>query len=493
MPAELPHYRMQHAIPPDSSATVTQTRSQGLSRRRFLATSAVAAAGISIVPRHVLGGPRFVPPSEKINIAIIGCGGQGQTNMRALFQQDDAQIIALADPCERQDLNAFYYKSVAGRLPVKAQVEEHYSAKNPNYKVADYEDFRVMLEKEKAIDAILCATPDHLHAYVCVNAMRQGKHVYCEKPLTHNVWEARLVSKVAKETGVATQLGNQGHSGDHIRTTCEMIWEGAIGDVREVHAWTNASRWNKNHKGGRPPAESTPKGMNWDLWLGPRETRPYSSIYNPVSWRDFWDFGTAPIGDFFCHNFDPALWALDLREPTSIEAYPSGEVDSVIAPASGIYYYQFPARGTMPPVKFTWYEGGLMPARPDIMEEDDQLGSGGNGILFVGSKGYITCAGWAGRPTLLPGKRDSEYQRPPKKLPRVKGHHRDWLNACKGEGQSSANFEYGAALTEIGLLGLVAMRSRKKLLWDAKAMKFTNDAEANKLLKGTYRPGWEIV
>ena len=200
--------------------------------------------GVSVVPRHVLGGAKFVAPSEKVNIAIIGCGGQGRTNVRTLFNEPYAQIIAVADPIESENLDAFYYKGNGGRLPVKAEIEKHYAEKTPNFKVADYEDFRVMLEKEKAIDAILCATPDHQHAYVCVMAMRQGKHVYCEKPLTHNVWEARLVARVAKETGVATQLGNQGHSGDFIRQTCEMIWDGAIGDVREVHAWTNASRWN---------------------------------------------------------------------------------------------------------------------------------------------------------------------------------------------------------------------------------------------------------
>jgi hypothetical protein len=321
--------------------------------------------------------------------------------------------------------------------------------------------------------------------------MRQGKHVYCEKPLTHNVWEARLVSRVAKETGVATQLGNQGHSGDFIRQTCEMIWDGAIGDVREVHAWTNASRWNTKILGGRPPAEATPKGVNWDLWLGPRDARPYSSAYTPVTWRDFWDFGTAPIGDFFCHNFDPACWALDLREPLSIEASAAGGVDSYIAPPGGLYTYHFGPRGKMPAVKFMWYEGGLMPPRPDGLEEDDQLGANGNGILFVGDKGMITCGGWAGRPTLLPGSKDEAYKRPAKTLPRSKGHHRDWLIACKGGTPASGNFQYGAALTEVGLLGLVALRVGKKLQWDAKAMKATNAPAADALIKESYRPGWE--
>src|ERR1044071_6190351 len=222
-----------------------------VTRRRFLAGTAATVAGITLVPRHVLGGTKFVAPSEKINLAIVGCGGQGQTNVRGLFQQPDVQMIAVADPVEVQDLHAFYFKSEAGRLPVKAEIEKHFSQKTPNYRVAEYEDFRVMLEKEKAIDAILCATPDHLHAYVSVTAMRAGKHVYCEKPLTHNIWEARTVAKVAKETGVATQMGNQGHSSDGIRETCEWIWDGAIGVVREVHAWVGTSRWNSTLT-GRP-------------------------------------------------------------------------------------------------------------------------------------------------------------------------------------------------------------------------------------------------
>jgi predicted dehydrogenase len=475
---------------PNNPPTLPQPAAS--SRRQFLARSAAAVAAFSIVPRHVLGGAKFVPPSQKVNVAIIGCGGQGMTNMRALLAQEDAQIIAVADPAEYQDLRPFYYRYESGRLLVKKSVQEHFAAKTPDFKVNDYEDFRVMLEKEKAIDAILCATPDHLHAYVCLTAMRQGKHAYCEKPLTHNVAEARLVARVARETGVATQLGNQGHSGNDIRTTCEIIWSGAIGDVREVHAWTSASRWNKQLTSGTPPTADVPKGMNWDLWLGPRAARPYSGAYNPVTWRDFWDFGTAPIGDFFCHNFDPALWALELREPLSIEAHAVGGVDPQIAPPGGIYTYRFGARGTMPPVKFTWYEGGLMPARPDGLEPDDRLGAGGNGILFMGDKGMLTCAGWGGRPTLLPGSRDEAYERPPQKLPRSKGHHRDWLDACKGGPPASANFEYGAALTEVGLLGLVAMRTGKLIEWDAKAMKATNAPEAEPLLKGSYRPGWEL-
>jgi predicted dehydrogenase len=410
-----------------------------------------------------------------------------------LYFLDDAQVIAVADPCEHQELEEFYFRGVAGRLPVKAEAEKHYAEKTPNFKVADYQDFRVMLEKEKSIDAVLCATPDHLHATVCIPAMRMGKHAYCEKPLTHNVREARLMAQVARETGVATQMGNQGHSGDGIRQTCEWLWAGVIGEVREVHAWTSASRWSKKYTQGKPQTEPMPKGFNWDLWLGPREQRPYSSAYNPVTWRDYWDFGTAPIGDFFCHNFDNACWALELVAPLTVEASGAGGVDSYMAPAGGLYTYKFPARGKMPPVTFTWYDGGLRPARPEGLDPEDQLGGGGNGTLFVGSKGMITCPGWAGAPKLLPLTRMDDFDRPAKTLPRSNGHHRDWLDACKGGEKSSANFEYGAALTEMGLLGLVAMRVGRRLDWDAANMKATNAPEADVYLNGTYRKGWELV
>jgi predicted dehydrogenase len=461
-----------------------------VNRRGFIRGTASAFIGISIVPRHVLGGPEFVPPSEKVNIAIVGCGGQGRTNVRSLFEQADAQIIAVADPIENQNLDAFYYKGTAGRLPVKAEIEKNYSKNTPNYKVADYEDFRVLLEKEKSVDAILCATPDHLHAYVSIAAMRLGKHVYCEKPLTHNVWEARQVARVAAEMGIATQMGNQGHSSESIRQTVELIQGGAIGSVREVHSWTSATRWNKTLT-GRPEDEVTPNGVNWDLWLGPRAPRGYSAALNPVRWRDFWDFGTAPIGDFFCHNFDSALWALDLRNPLTIEAAPVGPVDSYIAPAAGIYTYHFGARGDLPPVKCTWYEGGLRPPHPEGIEDDDKFG--GNGIMFIGDKGALAGPGWGGQPKLLPGSRDKEYQRPAPTLPRSKGHHRDWLDACKGGPSAGSNFAYGAALSEVGLLGLVAMRTGRKLHWDASSMKCPNAPEADRYLKGEYRDGWKIA
>ncbi len=463
-----------------------------INRRQFLGTSALAAAAFTVVPRHVLGGARFVAPSETVNIAIVGVGGQGRTNARALFQEKDARIIAIADPIEYHDLTPFYYQGAAGRKPVKAEIEKQYSATIPNFRCAEYEDFRVMLEKEKDIDAVLCATPDHNHAFVSVTAMRLGKHVYCEKPLTHNVWEARKVAQVAQETGVATQMGNQGHSGEGIRATCEWIWDGAIGNVREVHGWTKAGRWGRE-RGGRPKEAPVPAGVNWDLWIGTREPRPYSPAYTPVTWRDFWAFGSAPIGDMACHNLDPAFWALDLREPISIEASCPGEVDSEMCPFGTIYRYKFGSRGNMPPVEVTWYDGGLTPGRPDELEDDDALGQAGNGILFIGDKGKIMCPGWGGPPKLLPFSRMDSYQRPAKTLPRSKGHHRDWLDACKGGKPASANFSYGAKLTEVVLLGNVALRTGKKIYWDAPNLRAKNAPEAAQFIREPYRSGWEVA
>ncbi|MBI5385394.1 MAG: Gfo/Idh/MocA family oxidoreductase [Verrucomicrobia bacterium] len=474
-----------------SASQPASRESSGVSRRQFLRATATTAAAFSLVPRHVLGGAKFVPPSEKVNIAIVGCGGQGRTNCRALFNEADAQIIAVADPIEHFSLEGFYYKGLGGRKPVTAEIAKHHSQKTPNYRVAEYEDFRVMLEKEKAIDAILCATPDHNHAYVSVTAMRLGKHVYCEKPLTHNIWEARFVAKVAKETGVATQMGNHGHSGEGIRQTVEWLQAGALGPVREVHAWTRAGRWNKESP--KPIPAPVPAGVNWDLWIGTREMRPYSPNYTPVTWRDYWAFGTGVIGDMSPHHIDAALWALDLAAPQSVEASCAAGLDGDIAPPASIIRYHFGPRGNLPPLTLTWYDGGLMPPRPEELEDDDEMGQSGNGTIFVGDKGKMMCAGWGGPPRLLPLSRMDSYQRPPKTLARSKGHHRDWLDACKGGPAASSHFEYGAKLTELVLLGNIALRTGKKIQWDSAALRATNAPEADKFLKEPYRQGWEVV
>lgn len=463
-----------------------------LSRRQFISTAAAAAA-VTIVPRHVLGGPNFVAPSEKVNVAIIGCGGQGRTNSRALFHEPDCQIIALADPAEKWDLEPFYYRGVAGRLPVKDEVEKHYSEKTPNYKVKDYVDFREMLDKEKAIDAVLIATPDHNHAYVSIRAMKAGKHVYCEKPLTHNIWEARQVAKVARETGVATQMGNQGHSGEGIRATCEWIWAGVIGNVTEVHAWSSAGNFSKA-PGLPKDKQEVPAGLDWDLWCGTRPVRPFNSAYAPFNWRGWWAFGGGALADMAIHNIDPAVWALDLQYPSTVEAK-AVWVDDEACSSNVTAVYKFPARGKFGPLTMYWYDGNKRcPVPPGIDPNDpkERLGEGGNGILFIGDKGMITCAGWSGMPRILPASKRADFKEPEKTLKRGKGPHTDWLLACKGGPAASSNFEYGARLTEIVLLGNVALRAKQPIEWDGPNMKVTN-TDATSLLKGTYRAGWEIA
>jgi predicted dehydrogenase len=460
-------------------------------RRGFLGSAVTTAAAATIVPRHVLGGAKHVPPSEKVNIALVGAGGQGRANVRALFHEADAQVIAVADPIESSDLDRFYYKGLAGRKPVRAEIEKHYRQKIPFFRCAEYEDFRVMLEKEKAIDAILCATPDHLHAYVSVIAMRAGKHVYCEKPLTHNIWEARHVAKVARETGLATQMGNTGHSNEGIRQTCEWIWDGAIGPVEEAHAWVGASRWHRELIGRPNDTPPVPDGVNWDLWLGPREPRPYHPAYTPVTWRDFWAFGMATIGDFGCHDLDAAMWALDLAEPLTVEARPVGSMNDEMVPHSETCCYEFAARGDKPPVKVTWYDGGLQPPRPKELPKGSSLPW--RGALFIGEKGSMLCDGAGGACRLLPYESNRKYRRPPKTLTRSKGHHRDWLAACKGGPAASSNFQYGAKLVELVLLGVVSLRTGKKLYWDALNMRVRGLAAADEFIKEPYRKGWEIV
>lgn len=451
-------------------------------RRTFLKTGLAA----TIVPRYVLGGRRFIPPSDRVNIAVIGTGGQGIVNIRALFEHPDAQVISISDVSADADYSRFYYGGRAGWQPALNVILSAYAKREragTAGKCSVYIDFREMLEEESAIDAVVVATPDHVHAVATIAAMQKGKHVYCEKPLTHSVGEARRVAEVARQTGVATQMGNQGHSGEGIRQTCEWIWAGAIGQIREVHAWTGASGWAQ---GGRPTdTPPVPDGFHWDLWLGPARWRPYHPAYAPYNWRGWWDFGTGAIGDMACHNLDPAFWALKLGHPTSVETIDT-PVNPEVVPAESTVRYQFPAREDFPPVTVTWHDGRRRPEVPGGLTGPVM----GNGILFVGEKGYILCPGWGGPPRLLPKELADSFQPPPPTLPRSRGHHRDWLDACKGGEQPSSNFEVAAHLTEVVLLGNIAQRVGRKIEWNGAEMKVVGDPEADALVDPPYRAGW---
>lgn len=468
------------------------SRSSRLSRRQFLGSAAGAAAGFTIVPRFVLGGPKFVAPSEKVYIAVIGCGGQGRTNARGLFAHDDVQIVAVADPRDQDDYSQYYYQGVAGRLPVKAEVEKHYRQQNPAFRCSDYIDFRELLDKEKNIDAVLCATPDHAHAYVSVAALHRGKHVYCEKPLTLNIYEARAVAKAAAEAGVATQMGNQGRSDEGNRLTCEMVWDGAIGKVREVHAWSSTGGWSSGR--GRPTdTPPVPAGFDWKLWLGPKPDRAYHPAYAPYNWRGWWAFGTGAVGDMAVHNLDPAFAALRLGHPISVEAVKTDFVDAEVIAGNNHIVWEFGAEGDRGPVTVHWYDGSLTPPRPAELEEGRQMGGGGNGVMLIGEKGTILGGGWSQSPRIIPESKMRAYGRPPQVLPRSKGHHRDWLDACKGGPKACSDFRYGARLTEFVLLGDVAIRAGRKILWDGPNMKVTNAPEAQKFVEAEYRDGFDLA
>ncbi len=465
-----------------NSPKTNLTRSATSTTRRDLLLGAAAAAAVSIVPRSVLGGAEAAP-SEKVNVAIIGAGGQGIVNMKQLFGEADVHIAALCDLNDESDYSMYYYGDTAGLKPALELVRRQYGRPCPTYR-----DYHEMLDKEP-IDAVLIATPDHSHAVVSLAAIAKGKHVYCEKPLCRTVYETRVVTEAARKAGVATQLGNFGHSSEDIRLTCEWIWDGAIGDVGEVHAWTSTGAHRWTNLTARPTdTPPVPAGFDWERWLDPVPPRPYHPDYAPVRWRAWWQFGSGTIGDFACHHLDPAFWALklDQAEKFQVEASSYGLTDEV-CPAASLIHYHFPARAGMTPVRITWYEGGLMPPRPAELEEGRSMGD--NGILFIGSKGTILGQGWGRSPRIIPESKMRAYTRPPKTLPRVAGHHRNWLDACKGQGRPSTHFDYSGPLTEFSLMGNVALRAGRLLDFDWKAMQVTNVPEANRYIKPELREG----
>ncbi|MDE2731722.1 MAG: Gfo/Idh/MocA family oxidoreductase [Bacteroidota bacterium] len=477
-----------------------------VSRRSFLARSAAVASGVMILPRHVLGGPGYRAPSDQLNIAAVGAGGRGQNVLEGAsgFNEEDGStldnVVALADVDDARAADSFERYSGAKR----------------------YRDFRVMLdEMHHSIDAVAISTPDHMHAVAAMAAMQLGKHVYVEKPLTHDVYEARKLTEAARQYGVVTQMGNQGNSGEGIRQVCEWIWSGAIGDVTEVHTWTNRPVWPQ---GLIRPSETppVPASLDWDLWLGTAPERPYHPNYLPFSWRGWWDFGTGALGDMACHVVDPAYKALKLGYPSSVEASATVITENwrpipnhESAPLSSIIHFEFPAREGMPPVRLSWYDGGLMPPRPDELTDGESLSAGG-GCLFMGSEGKILCETYGANPTLLPTSRMDDFEAPSQTLPRVEGgtggHQRVWVEACKGGPACSSNFDYAGPFTEMVLLGNLALRSfmhsemrtmpngrsrpvytgRKKLKWDGDAMRVTNYDPANAFVRRDYRGSWAL-
>ncbi len=440
-------------------------------RRQFIVQSSAAAA-LTIVPRHVLGNSQDTSPSDKLCIAGIGVGGMGASNLSALKSEN---IMALCDVDPKYAARTF----------------ERYS------KAKTYTDYRQMLDKQKDIEAVVIATPDHTHAVISMAAIEAGKHVYCQKPLTHDIYESRMLAKAAKKALVATQMGNQGHSGDSIRSICEWIWDGAIGEILEVDAWCDLSYYPWGHAGwsskwGTRPTDTpaVPSSLDWDLWLGPAPERPYHPAYHPAVWRCWWDFGCGMMGDRGAHTLDVVVWALKLGAPTTIEATSCG-LNPDTHPLSAIVTYQFPARDTMPPLKLTWYEG-TRPPYPEDYEEDIQWPAEG-GILFKGSKGKIIAGVYANNARLLPEKLNQEYQRPHKTLPRVdSSHEMDWVRACKTGQPCGSEFGYSGHLTEICLLGNIAKRVDSRIAWNGEKMKVTNHPDANQYVRKTYRKGWQL-
>jgi predicted dehydrogenase len=445
-----------------------------LTRRNFLATS-TAASSVLFLPCSVALGAGADSPNNKLNIAGIGVGGQGGADIDEVSTEN---IVALCDV----DWNH------AG----------HTFDKYP--KARRYKDFREMLEKEKNLDAVVVGTPDHNHAIVSVAALKARKHVYCEKPLTRTVLEARTVAKVASESGLATQMGNQGMAFEGNRLINEWIWDGAIGPVREVHVWSD----RPTHRGKMPlwwpqgierPKDTppVPETLDWDLWLGPAPFRPYHPAYVPFRWRGWWDFGSGGLGDMGIHNLAPVFSALKLGAPQSVEAS-STPVFPETVPLAAVVHYQFPARGEMPPVVLHWYDGGLLPERPAELVENRQLDAE-DGIIFVGDKGKMLVTGWGGEhPRLLPESKDKAYHRPAKSMPRApRGHYQEWVEACKHGTPTRSSFAFSGPLTEAVLLGSACIRNGgEKLLWDPENLKITNDPDANKLLHYEYRKGWTL-
>jgi len=514
------------------------SKKKEISRRTFLTKVAAGSAACAIVPRHVLGRG-FTSPSDTLNVAGVGVGGMGRNNLINLASQN---IVALCDVdwryadkgFDRLDLDIERLKKrielpappPPGEAPVpfdpiraQARLDRMVKLKTEHLPRAKrYTDYRDMLEHQKDIDAVMVATPDHMHASIALAAMDLGKHVYVQKPLCWSIEEARKLSRRAKETKVATQMGNQGHSSNDGRTAVEYVWAGAIGDVREVHIWTNRPlgfwpqgvprpelpkagpeplRWSGRDVNARLAAAlcgdyPVPPGLAWNLFLGTAAANvDYHPIYHPFNWRGWTDWGVGAIGDMGAHLIDHSMWSLNLGLPTSVETV-STPFNGASYPNATLTFYEFPARGPMPPVKLTWYDGGLKPNKPEELG-DEELNKEG-GALLIGSKGKLLHDTYGFKPRLLPSSLHDSFGKPPEKLPRIAGeaHEMNWVDAAKGKLEASCPFEYAARLTEVMLLGIVALRAGKKIYYDGTNMRITNVLEANDYLRREYRQGWSI-
>jgi predicted dehydrogenase len=439
-------------------------------------------------------------PSDKLNIAGIGAGGKGESDLAEFAKSPKANIVCFADVDERQ------IKGSVKRFP-KAKI---------------YKDFREMLDKEKNnIDAVSVSTPDNTHAVATLAAMQLGKHVYVQKPLTHDIYEARILTEAAKKYKVVTQMGNQGGSGDGVRRTQELIMAGLIGDVHTVHCWTNRPVWPQGQASPTGKFE-VPKELDWNLWIGPAKMIDFNPAYLPFNWRGWWAFGTGSLGDMACHIMDPVFRCLPIDYPTDVECSVAtiwkemwnDSQNLEACPPSSIIHLSYPRTDNKGTIKVSWYDGGLLPQRPDEILPEEAFGNWDGGVLFIGSKGKLLADCYGANPRLLPTKLMKEANLPAESVARVpEGHYVQWVNACidgYGKGKTSSPFEFAGPFTESILIGNLALRSyliknpklkgwddkylgRKKLLWDAKNMRITNFEDANQFVKREYREGWKLV
>ncbi|GAC1430565.1 MAG: Gfo/Idh/MocA family oxidoreductase [Terriglobales bacterium] len=493
-----------------------------------------AALGFSIVPRHVLGGPGYTPPSDRVNIAFVGVGSQGLRVMLRFLREPDVLGVAVCDPNKTGDRHPLWdthefcnsvrellgvnsgwdwlspdhpiqlthslqvTSGVSGRETCQKIIEAYYGSQRRSgeyHGCSAYSDFRELLEKQKDLDAVVVCTTDNLHAAVSAAAMKKGKHVFCQKPLTHTIYEARRIVEIARETKVATQIAVANQASEDTRLLCEWIWAGAIDPVREVFNWSSRPFWPQGLE--RPKeVEPVPAGLDWDLWLGPAPERPFNHAYAPFSWRVWTDFGCGALGDMGSYSFDTIFRVLKLEAPISVEASSTDRYEETF-PLGSIIRYDFPARGEMPPVKFTWYDGGLKPPRPEELEENRPFRGEGEeddeGLLFVGDHGKILCGFNGSHPKLIPEAKMSTFQPPPKTLPRSPGNEREWLDACKGSKvKPGGNFEFEGLVTETLLLGNISTRLGQKFNWDRSSLKVVNSDVSQKYIRPERRAGWEL-